>query len=95
VFYSIIPQLCVSSIAFEGSAACNKPLAVGMEPTFDDHDALLEDAAGEDRRRWSGRQKTEEHFTPDPHADLPVYITIHRCALEHESCRGLVGANRS
>ncbi|OBT84315.1 hypothetical protein VE02_08325 [Pseudogymnoascus sp. 03VT05] len=36
-----------------------------MESTFDDSDALLEHAPG-------------EHFTPDPHADLPVYITIHR-----------------
>jgi hypothetical protein len=50
-----------------------------MEPTYDDRDALLEHAAAdEDGRLRRDGQKMGHHFTPDPHADLPVYITIHR-----------------
>lgn len=51
---------------------------MGMEPTYDDSDALLENAANEDWRLRRDGQKVRKHFTPDPHAHLPVYITIHR-----------------
>ncbi|KFY26287.1 hypothetical protein V491_01366 [Pseudogymnoascus sp. VKM F-3775] len=51
---------------------------MGMEPTYDDHDALLENATDEDWRLQRGGQKVRKHFTPDPHAHLPVYITIHQ-----------------
>jgi hypothetical protein len=49
-----------------------------MEDSCDDSDALLEHAAVEDGCPPAGGQKVGEHFTPDPHANLPVYITIHR-----------------
>ena len=56
-----------------------KSIYVGMEPTYDDRDALLEHAvADENGRLRRDGQKMGDHFTPDPHADLPVYITIHR-----------------
>jgi hypothetical protein len=51
---------------------------MGMERTYDDRDALLESAAHEDWRLRRDVQKVPEHFTPDPHAHLPVHITIHR-----------------
>lgn len=42
-------------------------------------DTLLGDAADDEDGclRHDGRTSTE-HFAPDPHAHLPVYLTIHR-----------------
>ena len=50
-----------------------------MEPMDDGTDALLDDAVA-DESGLLGRdgQKSSEHFARDPHANLPVYTTIHR-----------------
>ena len=53
-------------------------LDTGMEITYNDSDALLEHASIEDGCPRAVGQKVDEHFTPDPHADLPVYTTIHQ-----------------
>jgi hypothetical protein len=45
----------------------------------DDRDTLLEDAlADEDGCLRGDGRRSADHFAPDPHADLPVYLTIHR-----------------
>jgi hypothetical protein len=50
-----------------------------MERANDESDALLEDAvADEDGCLIRDGHELGQPFTPDPHAGLPVYITIHR-----------------
>lgn len=45
----------------------------------DCRDTLLEEAlADEDGCLTGGGRGSADHFAPDPHADLPVYLTIHR-----------------
>lgn len=50
-----------------------------MEPVDDGTDALLDNAVADESGLWGrDRQKSSEHFARDPHANLPVYATIHR-----------------
>ena len=42
--------------------------------------ALLDDVVADEDGSLHGLESAEQSL-PDPHADLPVYLTIHRCVF--------------